>query len=53
MQFSCIYPIDRALLSATIPGQGGPESNGNEGVLHIPPNPSITGTSSLDYSVSY
>ena len=29
--------MDRALSGATIPGQSGPGSNGNEGVLGIPP----------------
>ena len=45
MHFSSIQPIDRALLVATIPGQSGPGSNGNEGVLHISQSPSITGAS--------
>ena len=31
-----IWPINRTLLGATIPGQKGAGSNGNEGVLHIP-----------------
>ena len=31
-----IGPIDRTLSSATTPGQIRPESNSNEGVLHIP-----------------
>ena len=48
MQFSFIQPIDRALSGATIPGQSGPESNGNEGVVRIPQSSSITGTSSSD-----
>ena len=33
--------------------QSGPGSNGNEGVLHIPQSPSITGTSPSDCLVSY
>ena len=37
----------------TTPGQSGPGSNGNERVLRIPPNLSITGTSPLDCLVSY
>ena len=53
MQFSSIQPIDRALSSATIPGQSGPESNGNEGVLRIPQSPSISATSPSDYLLSY
>ena len=38
---------------APIPGQSEPGSNGNEGVLHIPLSPSITGTSPSDCLVSY
>ena len=53
MQFSSIKPIDWALSSATTPGQSGPESNGNEGVLCIPQSSSITGTSPSDCLVSY
>ena len=45
--------MDRALSGATIPGQSGPRSNGNEGVLCIPPNSSITGTLPSDCLVSY
>ena len=41
------------LSSATTPGQSGPESNGNEGVLCILQSASITGTSKSDCSVSY
>ena len=48
MQFSSIQPIDRALSGATIPGQSGPGSNVNEGVLRIPQSSSITGTSPLE-----
>ena len=36
-----------------MPGQSGPGSNGNEGVLRILPAPSITGTSPSDCLVSY
>ena len=53
MQFSSIRPIDRALSGATIPGQSGPGSNGNEGVLRIPESSSISGTSPSDCLVSY
>ena len=35
------------------PGQSGPGSNSNEGVLRIPQSPSITGTSPSDCLVSY
>ena len=45
--------IDRALSGATIPGQSGPGSNGNEGVVCIPQSPGISETSSSDCLVSY
>ena len=51
--FSSIQPIDRALSGATTPGQSGPGSNGNEGVLHIPQSSSTAGTSPSDCLVSY
>ena len=41
------------LSGATTPGQRGPGSNGNEGVLHIPQSSSIAGTSPSDCFVSY
>ena len=41
------------LSGATTPGQSGPGSNGNEGVLRIPQSHSITGTSPSDCLVSY
>ena len=50
-QFKCqsfIWPIDKTLSNSTTPGQSRPRSNGNEEVLHIPQNPSITGTSLSD-----
>ena len=50
---SSIQPIDRALSGATILGQSGPGSNGNEGVLCIPQNSSITGTLPSVFLVSY
>ena len=53
MQFSSIQFLDRALSDVTIPGQSGPGSDGNEGVLCIPQSPSITGTSPSDCLVSY
>ena len=40
-------------ISDTIPGQSGPGSNGNEGVLCIPQSSSITGTSPSNCLVSY
>ena len=38
---------------ATTPGQSGPGSNGNKGVLLIPQSSSSTGTSPSDCLVSY
>ena len=52
-QFSWAKVYTLALSGASIPGQSGPESNGNEGVLRIPQSPSITGTSPWDCLVSY
>ena len=51
-QFSSIGTIDRTLLGATTPGQSGPGSDGNEGVLCITQRFSITGTSISDCLVS-
>ena len=45
-------PIDRTLSDATTPGQSGPGSDGNEGVLHIPQSSNIAGTSPSDCLVS-
>ena len=39
--------MDRTLSDATIPGQSGPGSNGNERVHHIPQSSIITGASPL------
>ena len=50
---SSILPIDRALSGANTPGQSGPGSNGNEGVLRIPQSSSTAGTSTSDCLVSY
>ena len=52
-QFSSIWPIHRTLSGATTPGQSGPGSDGNEGVLLISQSSSITGTSLSDCLVSY
>ena len=52
-KFSSIWLINRTLSDATTPNQSGPGSEGNEGVLRIPQNSSITGTSSLDFFVQY
>ena len=42
-----------ALSGATTPGQSGPGSDGNEGVLRIPQSSSTAGTSPSDCLVSY
>ena len=42
MSNSSILPIDRTLSGAITPGQSGPGSNGNEGVLYISKSSSIT-----------
>ena len=47
MQFSSIWPIDRALSGVTTPGQRGPGSDGTKGKF------SITETSPSDCLVSY
>ena len=52
-QFISIWSIDSALSGATSPGQSGPGSDGNEGVLCIPKNSSITGASPSNCLVSY
>ena len=53
MSNSSIWPIDRTLSGATTPGQGGPGSNGNDGVLCIPQSSSVTRASLSDYLMSY
>ena len=50
--FSSFWSIDRSLSGITTLGQSESASEGGEGVLRIPPNPSVTGTSRLDYLVS-
>ena len=50
MSNSSIQPIDRTLSGATTPGPG---NDGNEGVLCIPQNSSITGASPLGCLMSY
>ena len=42
-----------ALSGATTPGQSGPGSDGNEGVLRIPQSSNTAGTSPSDCLVSY
>ena len=46
LTISIVYP--GPLSGATIPGQSGPGSDGNEGVLRIPQRSSIAGTSPSD-----
>ena len=46
-------PLIGPLSGATTPGQRGPGSDGNKGVLHIPQSSSIAGTSPSDCLVSY
>ena len=53
MQFSSIWPIDRTLSSATTLGQSWPESDRNEGILHISQSSSITEDWPSDFLVSY
>ena len=53
VQFSSIWPIDRTLLGATTPGQSGPGSNGNEGVLRILQSSRIIRALPSDCFVSY
>ena len=53
MSNSSIWSIDRTLSSATTPGQSGPGSNGNEGILRILQSSSITEASPSDCLVSY
>ena len=48
MSNSSIWPIDRTLSGATIPGLGGSGSYCNEVVLHIPQTSSFTGASLSD-----
>ena len=53
MSSSSIWPIGRTLLDATTPGQNGPGSDGNEGLLRIPQSSHITGASPSDSLMSY
>ena len=52
-QFNSILNIDRTLSGATTPGQSGPKSDSNKGVLRIPQSSIITGTSPSDCLMSY
>ena len=53
MSNSSIWPIDRTLSGATIPGPSGPGSEGNVEVLHISPKSNLTEASPSDCLVSY
>ena len=53
MSNNSIWPIDKTLSDATTPGQSGHGIDGNEGVLYIRQNSSITESSSSDCFVSY
>ena len=50
--FSSILLMEKTLSGASTPGQSGPESDGNKGVLGIPQSSSITRTSASDFFVS-
>ena len=52
-QLSSILPINRTKSSATIPGQNGPGSKGNEGILCILQSSSITEAPPSNCLVSY
>ena len=52
-QFSHVWTIDRTLSGATTPGQSGPGSDVNEGVLCIPQSSSFTGASRSDCLAPY
>ena len=51
--FSSIWAIGRILSGTTTPEQSGRENDGNEDLLGIPQNSSITATSPLDCLVLY
>ena len=53
IQFSSNQSIGRALSGVITPGQSGPGSNCNEGVLHISQSSNITGASQSDRLGSY
>ena len=53
MQFNSVKPIDMTLSGAIAPGQNGPGSDGNDGVLCILQSSNVTGTSPSDCLVSY
>ena len=51
--FNSIWPRDRTVSGAAIPGLSGPSNDGNKGVLCIPQSSSITGISPSHCLVSY
>ena len=53
MSNTSIWSIDRTVQGATTPGQSGPGSDGNKGVLGIPQSSSIAGTLSSVCLVLY
>ena len=53
MQLVLFNPQIGPLSGATTPGQSGPGSDGNEGILCIPQSSSITWTSPSDCLASY
>ena len=53
MSNSSSWPIDSIQSDVTTPDQSRPGSDGNEEVLHIPQNSSITGASPPGCLVSY
>ena len=53
IQFSSIWPIDRTLSGAIIPGHNGPGGDGNNEVFHIPQSSRIIEASPSDWLVSY
>ena len=53
IQFSIITQLSSIWLIDGSPGQSGPGSNGNKGLLHIPQSSSITDASPSNCLVSY
>ena len=53
MSNTSIKPVDTTLTGAITPGQSGPGSNGNEGILRIFQSSSINEASPSDCLVSY
>ena len=53
VRFISIWPIEKTQLGATTPGQSGPWSDGNEGVLCIPQSSIIISALSSGCFVSY